>query len=120
MDWIRSHKRQAIFIVIVLAVIFCIGIAVAVMLGIKGGSEELSGKAPEKTAVLPFTAVQEQHNKQMLRAPKVPLQILKQKRVKPGSLAPVRKQRRLPKRPNIPPIRIQLQTRAVHLILPAT
>ena len=37
MDWIRSHKRQAIFIVIVLAVIFCIGIAVAVMLGIKGG-----------------------------------------------------------------------------------
>ena len=51
MDWIRSHKRQAIFIVIVLAVIFCIGIAVAVMLGIKGGSEELSGKAPEKTAV---------------------------------------------------------------------
>ena len=50
MDWIRSHKRQAIFIVIVLAVIFCIGIAVAVMLGIKGGSEELSGQAPEKTA----------------------------------------------------------------------
>lgn len=35
MDWIRSHKRQAIFIVIVLAVIFCIGIAVAVMLGTK-------------------------------------------------------------------------------------
>ena len=130
MDWIRSHKRQAIFIVIVLAVIFCIGIAVAVMLGIKGGSEELSGKAPEKTAVSAEnepvdsgTAIYSSAGTTQqtdASGAESTSQILKQKRVKPGSLAPVRKQRRLPKRPNIPPIRIQLQTRAVHLILPAT
>ena len=44
MDWIRSHKRQAIFIVIVLAVIFCIGIAVA------AGNQRRIGRTFRKSA----------------------------------------------------------------------
>ena len=43
----HGHKKQVIIIVIVLAVIFCIGIAV--VLGIKGGSEASSGKDPVRT-----------------------------------------------------------------------
>lgn len=47
----RSHKKQAMVIVIVLAVFFCVGIDAAVTLGIKGGLEAVPRKDPVKAEV---------------------------------------------------------------------